>query len=266
MELTHENYYSIQANMEYVSASQIKDFMKCELYGLAKAKGEYVEPKSTALLQGGYMDAHFSNRLEQYQIENPQIFKKNSNELLKDYVKVNECINVAENDPFFMEHIKGETQVIVTGTIGGVKFKGCYDFLNTRIVDLKLVASIRELGWKYNPITKKNYQTNFIDNYGYDIQGAIYQELGKQRFGEKLPFDIACISKEDEPDKAIINIDDDILENKLEEIKELAPRIDAIKKGLVPPTKCGNCPVCRKYNKLDRVVSYREFFGIEQGE
>lgn len=263
MELTHENYYSIEANMEYMSVSQFKDFQRCELYGLKKATGEYVETKTPALLQGGYMDAHFSNRMEEYKNENPQIFKKDGT-LLQTYNKVEECIKVAEDDEFFMEHIKGKTQVIVTGIINGVKWKSCYDFLNTRIIDMKLVASIKETVWKYDPIMKRNYQTDFISAYGYDLQGAVYQELGRQTFGKTLPFDIAAISKEDEPDKAIINIEDDILAQKLEEVKELTIRYDLIKKGLLEPNRCGNCPVCRKYNRLTRVVSYKEMFGKEE--
>lgn len=262
MELTHENYYSVEANMEYMSVSQFKDFQKCELYGLKKATGEYVEEKSTALLVGGYMDAHFSNRLEDYKLENPQILKKDGT-LKSDYEKANECITVAENDDFFMNEINGEKQVIVTGIINGVKWKGCYDFLNTKIVDMKLVASIRELVWKYDPITKRNYQTDFIDAYGYDTQGAVYQELGRQVFKKEFPFEIAAISKEEQPDKAIIEIDQEYLDKALEEVKELTVRYDMIKKGLVEPNRCGCCPVCRKYNRLDRVVSYKELFNKE---
>lgn len=261
MELNEKNYYSVEANMEYMSVSQYKDFTQCEFYGLMKAKGEWVEKKSPALLQGGYMDAHFSNRLEEYKNENPDLFKKDGT-LLQKYEDVNTYIQVAENDEFFMNHIQGRTQVIVSGTIKGVKWKGCYDFLNTRIVDMKLVASIREMVWKYDPLTKRNYQTNFISAYGYDTQGCIYQELGRQVFGINFPFDIAAISKEEEPDKAIINIDDDILAKKLDEVSEKAIRYDLIKKGVLEPTKCNNCPCCRRYNKLNRVITYRELFNI----
>ena len=184
------NYYSQQANMEYMSVSTFKDFMKCEKYALAKIKGEYVEEKSKALLVGGYVDAYFSNRLEQFKEENPQIFKKDGT-LLKDFEKANEVIQVIENDDFFKNHIKGDTQVILTGEIAGVKFKGALDFLNERIVDLKCVASIREPVWVVRD--GKNVKTDFIDAYGYDLQGAVYQELVRQQYGLELPFDIACV-------------------------------------------------------------------------
>ena len=255
MELTKENYYSKEANLEYMSVSQYKDFKRCELYGLKKATGEYVETKSTALLVGGYADSYFAGTLEKYKEENPQIFKKDGT-LKSDYEKANECINVAENDEFFMSKLTGEKQVILTGVIGGVKVKGCLDFLNEDIVDLKLVASIRELVWN----DEKHKKVDFIENYEYATQGAVYQELVRQVLKVHKPFDIAALSKEDEPDKAIIRIEDDILQEKLNEFIELAPRYDAIKRGLVDPIGCGNCPVCRKYNKLNKVLSYKEMF------
>ena len=110
MELTKENYYSKEANLEYMSVSQYKDFKRCELYGLKKATGEYVETKSTALLVGGYADSYFAGTLEKYKEENPQIFKKDGT-LKSDYEKANECINVAENDEFFIPDIEAEIEI-----------------------------------------------------------------------------------------------------------------------------------------------------------
>ena len=256
--LTLENYYSAQANKDYMSVSQFKDFIKCPRYALAKINGEYVEEKSKAMLVGGYVDAYFSNRLDQYKEENPQIFKKDGT-LLKDFEKANEIIKAIEEDDFFKEHIKGNTQVILIGEISGVPFKGALDFLNSRIIDLKCVASIREPVWVERE--GKNIKTNFIDAYEYDLQLAVYQELVKQNYGLVLPTDIAAVSKEDTPDKAIINVEDEYLKPKLDLVKELAPTFNEMKKGNIKPYGCGNCPVCRKYNNLNHIISYRDFKG-----
>ena len=260
LELTLDNYYSQDANKEYMSASQFKDFLKCPKYALAKINGEYVEEKSKAMLVGGYVDAYFSNRLEQYKLENPQIFKKDGT-LLKDFEKANEIIKVIEEDDFFKKHIQGDTQVIITGEIAGVPFKGALDFLNERIVDLKCVASIQEKVWVERD--GKNIKTDFIDAYDYDLQLAIYQELVRQKYGLILPTDIACVSKEDNPDKAIINVEDEFLKPKLDLAKELAPTFNEMKKGNIKPYGCGNCPVCRKYNKLNHIMSYKAMKGID---
>lgn len=71
MLLTSENYYSREANEEYLSVSQYKDFMGtygkpgCEEYALAKLNGTWVEAMedSTALMVGSYVDAHLRERL-----------------------------------------------------------------------------------------------------------------------------------------------------------------------------------------------------------
>lgn len=65
MQLTSENYYSQEANQEYMSVSGYKDFagtygkMPCEFYGMEKLNGRWQDEKSTALLVGSYVDSYF---------------------------------------------------------------------------------------------------------------------------------------------------------------------------------------------------------------
>lgn len=71
MLLTSENYYSTEADKEYLSVSQYKNFVGslgrpgCEAYALAKLNEEWVEnmEDSDALMVGSYVDAHFEGRL-----------------------------------------------------------------------------------------------------------------------------------------------------------------------------------------------------------
>ena len=265
--LTNENYFSQEANMEYMSASQYKDFKKCEKHALAKIKGEYVEEPSKAMLVGSYVDAYFSNEMEDFKIKNPQIFKKDGT-LLKDFEKANEIIAAIESDPMMMKYLDGKKQVVMTGEINGVKFKIKIDsLLPNAIVDQKIMSSIKELSWVYDEETKRNKQVDFVEAYGYDIQGAIYQEIARQNLGIKLPFILAPTTKEEEPDKALILIDQEYLDRALEEVKSNCKRYDLIKKGLVEPVGCDNCPTCRKEHKCTEVVSYKELFNkVEQNE
>lgn len=256
--INHDNYYSIETNMEYMSASQFKDFMKCEVEGLAKAKGEYVEETSKAMLVGSYVDAYFSGEMEEFAKNNPQIFKKDGS-LLKDFENANNVINAIENDPLMMNYLNGEHQVIMTGIIAGVKFKIKIDsLLENAIVDQKVMSSIRERVW----IEKdgKNIKVDFVEAYGYDIQGAIYQEIVRQNTGKKLPFILACCTKEENPDKALLLIDQEYLDKALKLVESLAPRYDEIKKGNISPVGCHHCPSCRKGLICEDVLSYKDFF------
>ena len=124
MQLTEENYYSDIANYEYMSVSQFKDFngtygkAACEAAAVAKLKGTYKEPKSTALLIGSYVDRYFEGTLESYKKEEPAIFKKDG-KLKAEYIQADTLIKRAERDELFMKYMSGKKQVIMTAELYG---------------------------------------------------------------------------------------------------------------------------------------------------
>lgn len=261
MELTNENYFSTENNMKYLSASQFKDFQKCEVEALAKANGTLVEEKSDALILGGYIDAYFSNELEQYIIQNhASLYNSRTGEFKAPFKGIGEIIKAIETDELMMNYLNGQKQVVMVGEIAGVLFKIKVDALHEdKIVDQKIMSSIYERVWVEDE-NGRNVKTDFIAAYGYDIQGAIYQEIVRQNTGKKLPFILAVCTKEDNPDKALIEIDQEYLDNALEIVKRYAPDYDLIKKGLVAPKGCGHCPSCRKDKKVSYVISYKDLF------
>ena len=256
--LTNENYYSLESNQDYMSASQFKDFLKCEKEALAKVKGELAQEKTDPLLFGGYVDAYFSNELEQYKIDNPDMFNSRTGELKAPFKNIDEVISAIESDEILAHYVKGgEHQKIMVGEIGGVPFKIKMDsyFENQMIVDLKVIKDF-ELVWS----EEEHRKVDFIENYGYAIQGAIYQEIVRQNTGLVLPFILAITTKQECPDKELIEIDQEYLDRSLKLVESLAPRYDLIKKGKVAPLGCGKCPTCRKGKKVKGVVSYKDFF------
>lgn len=256
MKLTSENYFSLQANQEYMSATQFKDFIKCENMALAKVKGVLVEEKTDALRFGGYVDAYFSHELEQYKLNNPEMFNTKTGELKAPFKNIDEVIKTIEEDELLYSYLQGEHQVIMTGTINDVQFKIKVDSLfEDKIVDQKIMKDF-DLVW----VEDRHIKTDFIDAYGYDIQGAIYQEIVRQNLGKKLPFIIAATTKEECPDKALIEIDQEYLDRALNLVKELAPRYEMIKNGLIEPKHCGHCATCRSEKKITKPISYKEMF------
>lgn len=256
--LNKDNYYSVESNLEYMSASQFKDFVKCEKEGLAKVKGEISEEPSSAMLFGSYIDAYFSGELEDFKVNTPQLFKKDGT-LYKDYEKVNDVIAAIESDQLMMHYLSGKHQVIMVGEINGVKFKIKIDsLLEDAIVDQKIMSSYKELIWVER--NGRNVKVDFVDAYGYDIQGAIYQEIVRQNIGKKLPFILAVTTKEENPDKALIEIDQYWLDKALDFVKERCERYDLIKKGVIEPQGCGRCPTCRKGLICHEIVSYEELY------
>ena len=82
MELSSENYYSKEANLEYMSVSLFKDFngtygkLACEYAALEKLYGRWIPEKTTPLLVGSYVDSYFEGSLESFKAENPDILHR----------------------------------------------------------------------------------------------------------------------------------------------------------------------------------------------
>lgn len=264
MQLCAENYYSPVANYEYMSVSLYKDFVgtygkvACEEQALAKLKGKWVEEKSTALLIGGYVDAYFEGTLDEYKQANPQIFKKDGG-LKAEYQHADNIIRSIERDTYFMRTLSGQKQVIMDGEIGGVKWKIKMDsFLpGTAIVDLKVVESINKFKW----VPDIGY-LDFIRFWGYDLQGAVYQEIVRQNTGKQLPFYISVATKEKVPRISVIQIPQSVLTDALKGIELALPHVLDVKYGRIKPMRCGLCDYCAETHVITGPIS---LFDLQPG-
>lgn len=258
--LTPENYHSPEARKHYLGASMFKEFLKCEVMGLAKVNGEFEDTKSVALLYGGYVDAYFSGELDKFIVEHPEMFTQKG-ALRSEYKTIEDVIKAIEDDEVLMKYLNGEKQVIMTGEIAGVPWKIKMDSYHPGklIVDQKVMKDMEPVWIERNG---KNVQVDFVEAYGYAIQGAAYCEIESQNSADhkKLPFVLAVTTKEEVPDKELFEIDDYYLENALDLIKAKAPRYWDIIQGKVKPVGCGHCPACRKLKKITGVLSYSRLF------
>ena len=249
MTITNENYFSQEAQMKYMGSSQFKAFDRCEAGALAEIKGEYVKEKTTSLLVGSYVDAHFEGTLDIFKAQNPEIFTR-SGELKCDYRKAETIINRIERDELFTSFMSGEKQVIKTGEIEGIPVKIKIDsyFPGDKIVDLKIMKD-------FAPIyVEGKGRVNFIEAWGYDIQAAMYQMIE----GNNLPFYIAAATKESVPDIAIIRIPQENIEVAKEYVKSKIVRFAAIKEGYINPERCEHCDYCKQTKILTEPMDMEE--------
>lgn len=257
MQLTQENYYSQEANREYMSVSMFKDFagtygkLPCEFTAMEKLEERWKEDETTALLVGSYVDSYFEGTLETFKAEHPTLFKRDGG-LKAEYVKANEIIDRIERDDYFMRYMSGDKQVIMTGELFGAKWKIKIDSYipDVAIVDLKVMASITDLKW-----VKDIGYLDFVRYWGYDIQGAVYQEIVRQNTGKKLPFYIAGATKEKEPDIRIIHVTDNYLTEALSMVEANMARILRVKNGEETPDRCELCDCCRYNRVLTKPIS-----------
>lgn len=250
--LNNQNYFSSENALKFMSASQFKSFQNCESMALAEIKGEYKRETTSALLVGSYIDAWFEGTLDKFKENHPEIFLK-SGGLRADYSQAEEIIKRVSVDEKFMKYMSGEHQKIFVGETAGVQFKGKLDAYHEGkcIVDLKTCKD-------FEPVWKNGRKMSFVEAWGYDIQGAIYQELVYQTTGKKLPFFICAVTKEKVPNIAIISIPQERLDECLELIKINAPRYNDIKLGKIEPTKCNKCDYCKSIKKIENIIDYRD--------
>lgn len=230
LELTAENYYSQTANWQYMSVSQFKAFEACEASAIAELNGEYIKPKTTALLVGSFVDSWFEGTLASFKADNPEIFKRDGT-LKADYAQAERIIERVQADKIFMEYMAGEKQRIFTAELFGTSWKIKVDsWFADKLVDLKVMRTLE-------PIMGKS----FIEHWNYDLQGAVYQAVED---GHK-PFYIAAATKEEPTDLEVIHIPQYALDEALGYVERRMPHILAVKRGEVPPERCGVCPYCR---------------------
>lgn len=252
MELNNKNYFSPDAAREFFSVSQFKSFRECEERALVESFGSYIRPETKDLLMGSYVDAYFTGDLNEFEFEHPEIFNKRTGELKADFARCEELVARAERDNFFMSYIRGQHQVIMTGELFGVKWKIKVDSLHEdKIVDLKLMKDIE-------PIFKDGERKTFIDAWGYDIQGFVYQQIVKQNTGKELPFYLAVITKEKASNIEVIHIPDYRLKSAGELVKYYTPRFAKVKNQEVAPTRCETCEWCRSSKVLTKPMEYEE--------
>ena len=254
LQLTDDNYYSTEADKDYMSASQFKSFQKCEAETMAELKGLYTPPDARALFVGQYMDQMFSDEdFDNFKFVNHTKIYTKTGSKRADIQAADEAFKRAARDKMFCEYMDGNHQTIFTGDIAGVKFKGKLDsLLPDKIVDLKYIKDLE-------PKWQDGERKTFIDVYGYDLQLAIYRELVAQHNGgEYLPCYIAAITKESTPQIAIIEIPDWKLNSALEIVKHFAPIYQEIKEGLRTPERCEHCDFCKNTKVLTKPMSYED--------
>nr|WP_084133320.1 PD-(D/E)XK nuclease-like domain-containing protein [Enterococcus devriesei] len=252
--LSDENYYSNEADWQFMSVSQLKSFLDCEAAELAKLKSDW-EPDSDKkpLLVGNYVHSYFesteAHKVFKAENKDKMFSSKKPHGLLKDFQIAEQMIARLKGEPAFQQIYQGEKEVILTGELFGVEWKGKIDCLNLEngyFVDIKTTKDIHEK--KYDEYWGP--QSNFIERYGYLIQMAVYRELLEQQYDKQfVPF-IAAVSKQTPSDVALITLDESKMQSELSRVEQMIDHVQRVKMGEEAPEWCGTCDYCRAHKKI----------------
>ena len=253
MILTTENYFSTEANREYMSVSQFKAFAECEAQTLHNIQigGEN---QKQAFLEGKLFEAWVAGDRALLMSQHPELISSRGATAGQLKAEFNKVIKAAERflqQDFFKNIInKCEKQVILTGEIEGVKVKCALDLFDKKtnsIYDIKCMKDFKE---QWNKSEKAYVPWYYI--YGYVLQLAVYRELVRQNFGEPQEIGLLAASKEEEPDLEAISFSSDLLDIELEYFKANIKRYDDIKKGIILPNYCNECAYCKSIKQITR--------------
>lgn len=241
--LTQENYFSDENQLKYWGSSSFKAFCNCQGKALAELNGEWERGESKALLQGQYLDSLFEGNADLFEQQN-KIFQKNGN-LYAHFQQVQDVYNLIAKDTELFRLCNGTQQQIFTGKIQGVDFKIMIDSLHYEyIVDRKYVKD-------FDDIWQDGEKVPFWEYWGYDIQAAIYQYIYEQNTGGKIPFMLACVTKEKVPNKEVFEFSQETLDNALDKVMSMIEEFDEVKKGVTEPYFCGECDYCRSLKMIE---------------
>lgn len=272
--LTNDNYYSLDADIAYCSASQYLDIIGrpilpgCEARAMAKLKGEWVEETTKAMLIGTILDTLWE--LNDMPIDEkigviadkfPECVSTRGatkGELKTEYKQAIQLYQRTVKDEIFCKLMSGDKQTIMTGEIEGLSFKIKMDSFvpGVCITDLKTTQDCSRSHRKY--IADSGNREPFFIAWGYDTQLAIYREIVRQNTGDTLRCYIAAVDKKEHPLPQTIELSPNLLDDAMESIKANIPRIIMLKNGEIEPLECGECDYCRD-NYVCKIISNEEF-------
>lgn len=252
MQLTTDNYFSPEASREYMSTSQLKAFMKCPAAIMAEINGETEQPPKTAFTEGHMFEALVSGDVELFYMQHPEIISsqgKTKGNVKANYIRICESAAAFNHQSAFTEIVdRCDKQVLVTGEIAGVKFRGLLDLYDPKTGEIYDTKCMRDFEDKYD--AEEGCRVPWWQAWGYHYQAAIYCELARQTFGKDTSFSLLAATKEDTPDVAWIAFDNEYLRNVMDIIEESAPMYQAIKDGLIDADRCEHCSYCKSTKLL----------------
>ncbi|WP_363473573.1 PD-(D/E)XK nuclease-like domain-containing protein [Companilactobacillus musae] len=273
--LTQNNYYDLSTDISWQSPTFFKKFLACEAETMAELNKEYKPDFKEALLVGNYLhtyfespEAHlkfvFDNKWDIFSKKkatkkdaadgldrNGQVLK---NSITAPFEQAERMIQALATDEGFIDNYQGDKEVIVTGQIDGVNWKGKVDCLNLDkgyFIDLKTTQQLDKKYWN----VEEHGWDSFVAHWNYQLQMYVYQQLILQTYGVLCTPYIIAVTKEKIPAKAIISIPEERMLEAEDQIYEMQDHIEDVKAGRVEPTRCGKCDYCKSTAKLGKIVS-----------
>jgi hypothetical protein len=253
--LTDDNYYSAEANKEYMSVSQYKYWIECEAMSYAKyIENSYEHKMTEAMYLGQYFHSFIDGTTDTWLAMYGNKIRNANGKKSAEMVKVENAWQRASQDKLFMYSIQGTHEEIFISEIGGVKWKSKLDVVNRDnnfFSDGKTCADFKDYWLEvYDEEQGKlvNRKVPFYIANKYDLQLAIYEvSLRQNGLTEIIPL-LSCVTKEKIPDIKVLEFTGELWEERFKQLINYVEakliRIQDIKGGITKPVRCEKCDYC----------------------
>jgi hypothetical protein len=279
LQLTTDNYYSVEASREYMTVSQLHAFSDCPEFAYRRyIVGDVKDEAYKPFVMGNFShtwwdgpDAHAA-----FIQQHPEVFSSRGptkGQLKSDYTAAIKALEEAKRDTKFMEYMTGEHEVIFTAELFGVPWAIRVDVINhekERMSDFKHVASLTSEHWmclKYDlqgnilppdakgvEVYEKNTKVPFYEAYHYWQRFAVYFAVLQKATGRFYELYMPTLTKEDPPNRQVFAFNNRFrLMQELDMVQRKLPDIIEHRGGR-NLWKCGKCFHCRKNVVVEDVV------------
>lgn len=189
---------------------------------------------------------------------------KKPNQLLKDYQIADTMSEILKADPYLMEAYSGENDVVVKSEIRNVIIESRLDSINvskSTIVTLAVMTGLYNL--KYNSTFNQEIPqlADDILTGNLDMLAWTNSYLAKKTFNKDFFNFIMAVSKENTPDKELVFISDDLLNQGKEKLLETLDYYLQVKEDGLVPQGCGKCDYCRANKMIEHSVTVEDLLG-----
>ncbi len=213
---------------------------------MAKLKGAYQEPPSTALIVGSYTHAAFESEetFNTFTEQNSNVIFKARGGKYADFECADRMIETVKSDPFAMFALEGEKEQIYTANLWGVEWKIKVDSIHHErksFSDLKTTQDLYKRYWS----DKYNGWVSFVEAWDYVLQMAVYRRVLQESLGQTYTPYIVAVTKETPPNKAVLHLDESRYDFEYEYVEMKVERMKDVKAGKLEPARCNKCNYCR---------------------
>lgn len=253
MKLDRNSYHSLEADREFLSFHQFRNWLDCPAKEKARQAGEYVAPDKQALLVGQY--AHMAlltpDGMDAWIAANKsEVISEKTKKRYAAFDVADAMIARVRRSRDAMALLSGKTEHVIVFELGGVPWKAALDVADfspetPSFCDLKTAKDFQPTYDEINKIKVPWY-------HSYWPQFSLYRLAYKSKANVEPSIFCVGVTKQEPADLMLLSFENPArMDAEVAAIEASIPRVMAMKSGAEPATPCekNSCDFCRMHRE-----------------